>query len=152
MKFFIDNIFLIAVVLVSGGALLFPMLTQRGKRANPADVTLLINRSKATIVDVREAKDFSLGHLPDAKNIPFAEFDQRIGELDKFKSKTMVVVCQTGGMRASTAASKLTKAGFTDVVTLDGGIAAWKKANLPLAKPAQAKPSLAKTPAKPQAK
>lgn len=148
MKFFIDNIFLIAVVLISGGALLFPMLTQRGKRASPADVTLLINRSKATIVDVREAKDFALGHLPDAKNIALAEFDQRIGELDKFKSRTMVVVCQTGGMRAATAANKLTKAGFTDVVTLDGGIAAWKKANLPLAKPSAAKPSLAKSPVK----
>ncbi|MET0320428.1 MAG: rhodanese-like domain-containing protein [Duganella sp.] len=134
MKFFIDNIFLIAVVLVSGGALLFPMLTQRGKRASPADVTLLINRSKATIVDVREAKDFAVGHLPDAKNIPLADFDKRIGELDKFKSKSVVVVCQTGGMRAATAANKLAKAGFTDVVTLDGGIAAWQKANLPLKK------------------
>lgn len=142
MKFFIDNIFLIAVVLVSGGALLFPMLTQRGKRASPADVTLLINRSKATIVDVREAKDFAGGHLPDAKNIPLADFDKRIGELDKFKSKSVVVVCQTGGMRAATAANKLAKAGYTDVVTLDGGIAAWQKANLPLAK----------SPAKPLAK
>jgi rhodanese-related sulfurtransferase len=134
VKFFIDNIFLIAVVLVSGGALLFPMLTQRGKRASPADVTLLINRSKATIVDVREAKDFAGGHLPDAKNIPLADFDKRISELDKFKSKSVVVVCQTGGMRAATAANKLAKAGFTDVVTLDGGIAAWQKANLPLKK------------------
>lgn len=134
MKFFIDNIFLIAVVLVSGGALLWPALTQRGKRANPADVTLLINRSKATIVDVREAKDFAGGHLRDAKNIPLADFDKRIGELDKFKDKSVVVVCQTGGMRASTAANKLAKAGFADVVTLDGGIAAWQKAGLPLAK------------------
>lgn len=139
MKFFIDNIFLIAVVLVSGGALLWPVLTQRGKRANPSDVTLLINRSKATIVDVRDAKDFAGGHLPDAKNIPLAEFDQRIGELDKFKSKSVVVVCQTGGLRASSAAGRLVKAGFTDVVTLEGGLAAWQKAGLPLAKPAQAK-------------
>ena len=152
MKFFIDNIFIIAIVLVSGGALLWPLLTQRGKRATPQDVTLLINRSKATIVDVRDAKEFAEGHLLESKNIPLAELDKRIGELDKFKSKSMVVVCQTGGMRASTAANKLTKAGYTDVVTLDGGIAAWQKANLPLAKPSAAKPSLVKSPAKPQAK
>ena len=44
VKFFIDNIFLIAIVLLSGGALLFPVLTQRGKKASPAEVTLLINR------------------------------------------------------------------------------------------------------------
>ena len=145
MKFFIDNIFIIAVVLLSGGALLWPMLTQRGKRATPQDVTMLINRSKATIVDVRDAKEFANGSLPDAKNIPLAEFDQRIGELDKFKGKSVVVVCQAG-TRSSSAAAKLGKAGFADVVSLEGGIAAWQKAGYPLAKPAATftKPSLAK--------
>jgi rhodanese-related sulfurtransferase len=133
VKFFIDNIFLLAIVLVSGGALLWPLLTQRGKRATPQDVTLLINRSKATIVDVRDAKEFAEGHLPDARNIPLADLDQRVGELEKFKSKAVVVVCKTGA-RASAAAAKLAKAGFTDVVNLDGGIAAWQKAGLPLAK------------------
>ena len=133
MKFFIDNIFLLTIVLVSGGALLWPLLTQRGKRATPQDVTLLINRSKATIVDVRDAKEFAEGHLPEARNIPLAELDKRIGELDKFKSKSVVVVCKTGA-RASAAAAKLAKAGFTDVVNLDGGVAAWQKAGLPLAK------------------
>ncbi len=133
MKFFIDNILLIAIVLISGGALLWPALTRRGKSATPQDVTLLINRSKATIVDVRDAKEFAEGHLPEAKNIPLAELDQRIGELDKFKSKSVVVVCKSGA-RASSAAAKLAKAGFADVVNLDGGIAAWQKAGLPLAK------------------
>ena len=133
MKFFIDNIFIIAVVVLSGGALLWPLLTQRGKRATPQDVTMLINRSKATIVDVRDAKEFAEGHLLEAKNIPLAELDKRIGELDKFKSKSVVLVCKTGA-RASSAAAKLAKAGFADVVNLDGGIAAWQKAGLPLVK------------------
>jgi rhodanese-related sulfurtransferase len=133
VKFFIDNIFIIAIVLVSGGALLWPMLTQRGKRATPQDVTLLINRSKAAVVDVRDASEFAAGHLPEARNIPLGELDKRIGELEKFKSKSVVVVCKSGA-RASAAAAKLAKAGFTDVVNLDGGIAAWQKAGLPLAK------------------
>ena len=55
MKFFIDNIFLIAIVLVSGGALLWPSLTVRGKRGSPQDITMLINRGKTTILDVRDA-------------------------------------------------------------------------------------------------
>ena len=133
MKFFIDNIFIIAIVLLSGGALLWPVLTQRGKRASAQAVTLLINRDKATIVDVRDAAEFATGHLPNARNIPLADLDSRIGELDKLKSKSVVVVCQSGA-RASAAAGKLAKAGFTDVVNLDGGIAAWKTAGLPLAK------------------
>nr|WP_175001282.1 MULTISPECIES: rhodanese-like domain-containing protein [Duganella] len=113
--------------------MLWPVLTQRGKRASAQEVTLLINRSKATVVDVREATEFAAGHLPDAKNIPLGELSKRIGELDKFKSKSVVLVCQSGA-RANSAAGVLAKAGFADVVNLDGGIAAWQKAGLPLAK------------------
>ena len=133
MKFFIDNIFFIAIALISGAALLWPALTQRGKRASPQEATLLINRSKATVVDVREAAEFATGHLPEAKNIPLGELSSRIGELEKFKSKSVIVVCKTGA-RASSAAAKLATAGFTNVVNLDGGIAAWQKSGLPLAK------------------
>lgn len=133
MKFFIDNLFILAIVLLSGGALLWPVLTQRGKRASALQVTQLINRGKATIVDVRDAAEFAKGHLPDAKNIPLAELPNRIGELEKAKSKSVIVVCQSGA-RAATAAGKLEKAGFTDVHNLEGGIAAWQTAGLPIAK------------------
>ncbi|MYN42683.1 rhodanese-like domain-containing protein [Duganella sp. FT109W] len=133
MKFFIDNIFLIAIVLISGGALLWPALTVRGKRGTPQDITMLINRGKTTILDVRDAKDYADGHLPDAKNIPLADLDKRLPELDKFKSRSLIVVGKSDA-RASAAAAKLGKAGFADVVNLEGGVAAWQKAGLPLAK------------------
>lgn len=133
MKFFIDNIFLIAIVLVSGGALLWPSLTVRGKRGSPQDITMLINRGKTTILDVRDAKEYAEGHLPEAKNIPLAELDKRLPELDKFKSRSLIVVGKSDA-RGSAAAAKLGKAGFADVVNLEGGVAAWQKAGLPLAK------------------
>jgi rhodanese-related sulfurtransferase len=133
VKFVLDNIFLIAIVVLSGGALLLPALTQRGKKASPQEVTLLINRGKATIVDVRAASEFATGHLPDAKNIPLAELAQRGGELAKHKNKTAIVVCQKG-TRAFSAAKILEKAGFTEVLVLDGGIDAWRAQSLPIAK------------------
>lgn len=133
MKFILDHIFLIGIVLVSGGALLWPVLTQRGKKASALEVTQLINRSKATIVDVRDAAEYAKGHLPEAKNIPLGELAKRAGELDKFKSKTIVVVCQKGP-RAFGAAKILEKAGYENVVALEGGLAAWQTQGLPLAK------------------
>lgn len=133
MKFILDHIFLIGIVLVSGGALLWPSLTQRGKKATPAQATLLINRGKTTIVDVRSAEEFAGGRLPDAVNIPAAELAKRAGELEKSKNKTVIVVCQKG-TRAFGAAKILEKAGFTDVVVLDGGVAAWQAASLPIKK------------------
>jgi len=133
VKFILEHIFLIAIVLVSGGALLWPVLTQRGKKASALEVTQLINRSKAAIVDVRDAKEYATGHLPEARHIPLGELAKRAGELEKVKSKTIVVVCQKGP-RAFGAANILEKAGYTDVVALEGGMTAWQAQGLPVIK------------------
>jgi rhodanese-related sulfurtransferase len=133
VKFLLDQIFLIGIVVVSGGALLWPVLTQRGKKASAQEVVQLINRAKTTILDVREGAEYATGHLPDAKNIPLAELGTRIGELDKMKNRTIVVVCQKGN-RAFGAAKVLERAGFEQVVVLEGGQAAWQTAGMPLAK------------------
>lgn len=84
-------------------------------------------------MDVRSTEEFAGGHLRDAKNIPLADLSARIGELEKFKAKTVVLVCQSGA-RADKAAKILGAAGFTDVFSLDGGQPAWTTANLPITK------------------
>jgi rhodanese-related sulfurtransferase len=133
VKFIIDHIFTVALVLISGGALLWPALQPRGKRASALQVTQLLNRGKTTIIDVRTPQEFAVGHLRDAKNIPLADLAARIGELEKSKSRAVVVVCQSGA-RADKAVRQLAAAGFNDVVSLDGGLTAWQAAGLPVAK------------------
>ncbi|WP_426195490.1 rhodanese-like domain-containing protein [Massilia sp. DWR3-1-1] len=133
MKFILDHIFTIVIVLASGGYLLFAGLGRGGRRASPLEATQLINRGKTTIVDVRTPEEFAAGHLRDAKNIPLADLGTRIGELEKSKSRAIIVVCQSGA-RADKAVRQLAAAGFADVVRLDGGIAAWQTAGLPVAK------------------
>jgi rhodanese-related sulfurtransferase len=131
VKFIIDHILTVAIVVLSGGALLWPALRPSGRRASALQVTQLLNRGKTTVVDVRGADEFAGGHLRDAKNIPLADLANRIGELDKSKSRTVVVVCQTG-VRSDKATRQLAKAGFEDVVSLEGGLAAWQAAGLPV--------------------
>jgi rhodanese-related sulfurtransferase len=133
VKFIIDHIFTVALVVLSGGFLLWPALQPRGKRASALQVTQLINRGKTTVVDVRTAEEFAKGHLRDAKNIPLADLSTRIGELDKSKARSVVVVCQSGA-RADKAVRQLAAAGFEDVISLDGGLTAWQAAGLPVAK------------------
>ncbi len=133
VKFILDHLFVVAVVILSGGALLWPLLFARGKKASPLEVTQLLNRGKATIVDVSTEQEFANGHLRDAKNIPMKDLASRMGELDKFKGKPLIVVCQTGA-RSGMAAAKLAASGFEDAVSLDGGIAAWTTAGLPIIK------------------
>lgn len=143
MKFIIDHIFLFAIVILSGGALLWPLLAMRGKRATVLEVTQLINRGKTLVLDVRTAEEFAKGHLPDAKNIPLPELAKRMGELEKFKTRPIVVVCQKGS-RSATAVAALTGAGYAEATSLDGGIDEWNKQGLPLKTLSLAKPSLAK--------
>jgi rhodanese-related sulfurtransferase len=133
VKFILDHIFLVSIVVLSGGALLWPVLQARGKRASSLQVTQLINRGKSLILDVRDTAEFAAGHLRDAKHIPLADLATRMPELEKQKAKTVIVVCQSGA-RADKAAKLLAAAGFTDVVSLDGGQAAWVAAGLPITK------------------
>jgi rhodanese-related sulfurtransferase len=133
VKFIIENSWLIGIAVVSGGALLWPLLQQRGARVSLLQATQLINQGKAVIVDVRDPKEFALGHVREAKNIPSKELPQRIGELEKFKSKAIVVVCQSG-QQSIAATSRLKKAGFAEVYSLTGGLAAWQAQGLPVAK------------------
>jgi rhodanese-related sulfurtransferase len=133
VKFFIDNIWLIALVLISGGALLWPILQRRGQKVSLLQATQMINQGKTVVLDVREPAQFATGHLRDAKNIPFKELPNRMSELDKFKSKNVIVMCQSG-MQSAKATSQLKKAGFNDVVSLNGGLAAWQAQGLPVAK------------------
>ena len=133
MKFFIDNIWIIGLALVSGGALLFPALQRRGAKVTQLQATQLINQGKTVVLDVRDAAEFAAGHLQNAKNIPLAELPNRLKELEKSKSATIITVCERG-IRSATAAGVLNKAGFEQVVSLEGGVAAWKSQGLPTVK------------------
>lgn len=133
MKFLLDNIWLIGIALVSGGALVWPNLQRRGQHVSILQATQLINHGKGVILDVREPAEFAAGHMREAKNIPLKELSNRAGELDKFKSRTVIIVCQSG-MRSAKAAGQLKKAGFSEVVSLDGGMAAWRAQGLPIVK------------------
>ena len=133
MKFIIDNIWLFGLVLVSGGALLWPSLQRRGTKVSLLQATQMINQGKTLILDVREPAEFGTGHVRDAKNIPLKELTKRVGELEKFKSKAVIVVCSSG-VQSSKATSQLKVAGFNEVYSLSGGLAAWQAQGLPTAK------------------
>jgi rhodanese-related sulfurtransferase len=133
VQFFIQNSWLIALAIVSGGLLLFPTLQRGGARLSILQATQLVNQNKGVFVDVRSAADYAAGHIRDARNIPLPELKARSSELDKFKSKTVIVVCSSGSQSAK-AVSQLKSAGFGEVYSLDGGLAAWQAQGLPTAK------------------
>jgi len=133
VKFIIDNIWLIALIVISGGALLIPALQRSGAKVSVMQATQLMNQGKCTVLDVRDATEFEAGHIKSAKNIPISELAKRLTELEKQKNQSVIAVCASG-TRSSTAVAMLTRAAFAQVVSLDGGMKAWQEQGLPTVK------------------
>jgi len=123
---------LVGVLLV----LVFLYIQHDIKRGAPAisihQLTTLVNRENALIVDVREATEFKDGHIVDALHIPFAKLKERSSELDKHKDKPIIVVDKMG-QHSGAAGKQLKDAGF-NVSRLDGGMTEWRNSNLPVVK------------------
>jgi rhodanese-related sulfurtransferase len=96
----------------------------------PTDAVRLINND-AMIIDLRSAESYSRGHIVNARNIPYDEFDANRDKVAKFKSKPIVTVCDSGPSSNKVAAS-LRKSGFENVYGLKGGMSAWSQAGLPV--------------------
>ena len=81
------------------------------------------------LVDVREPYELTgvLGALEGVLNIPIGSLASRLDDLGD-TGQDILVVCRSGA-RATTGAQILTKAGFTNVRVLEGGMLAWRREN-----------------------
>jgi len=132
VEFIRNNILLIAVAVVSGAMLIWPLLRRGtgGPHVDPAGATHLINREDALVIDVREPGEFGAGHILGAKNVPLGTIGSR-ADIAKKKDRPLIVYCDSGA-RASKAAAALRGQGYTRVVSLTGGLGAWQGAGLPV--------------------
>jgi rhodanese-related sulfurtransferase len=131
----IDNLELIALLLVSGSALFLPTLSTliSGKGLSPTEATIWMNRRKAAVLDLRPEADFKAGHLPGAKHISVERISAGIDKLKLDRKNPIILVCQSG-MSARKVVPELKKQGFLEVAVLDGGVQGWQAAALPLVK------------------
>lgn len=106
----------------------------RGYKAlRPAELTALINRDNALVIDLSASGEFEKGHIAGSRSVQVSQFDPESKQLANAKALPVVAVCRTGQASAD-AAKRLKKAGFEQVYWLDGGIQAWQQADLPLIK------------------
>ncbi len=130
---FATNHYLLSGAFVAALALLIVSESRRGGRSiTTRELTELVNRAQAVIVDLRSHKDFSTGHIVGALNIPYDKLAERMVELEKHKNNTVILV-DAMGQHAGSACRDLKKAGF-DAVKLSGGISSWRADSLPVVK------------------
>jgi rhodanese-related sulfurtransferase len=134
VKFIIDNWMLFAVALGSATMLFLPQIKgAAGGTLTSAGAVQLMNREKAVVIDVSEPEEFALGHMNNAKNVPFGQLEDKLASQVKNKELPLILVCASGA-RSNRAVSVAKKLGFTNVQALAGGLKSWKEANLPLEK------------------
>lgn len=88
---------------------------------------------KFFLVDVREESEYAKDHLPKAihlgKGIIERDIEARVPDLN-----TPLVLYCGGGFRSALAADNLQKMGYTNVISMDGGIRDWREKGFPLTK------------------
>ena len=134
MDFFSDqtNLLLIIVAITAAIALAMPSFLQRGARqVSVNDAIKLTNAQEGLFLDVRSSEHYKAGNIPQSRNLPAADVPNKMGGLPK--DKPIIVVCERG-RSAVGVVNTLKSNGFQDVYVLQGGLAAWVEAGMPLAK------------------
>jgi len=114
----------------------FPPLAElnRVRQLTPQEVQQQLTRhGRPVLLDVREPEEFTgeLGHIAGSILIPLKELPARVGELEPYKDRDIVVICRAG-VRSTTAAALLTGLGFEHVANLKGGMVEWDDQRLPV--------------------
>ena len=106
-------------------------MNKGGKKIETNELTRLVNKENAILIDLRKKEDYENGHIMTALNYPHQEFDNQMHELDKFKERPIILVCDMGRNSANIG-EKLKKAEFEKTFRLNGGMMTWTQENLPV--------------------
>ena len=106
-------------------------MNKGGKKIEPNELTRLVNKENAILIDLRKKEDYENGHIMTALSYPHHEFDNQMHELDKFKERPIILVCDMGRNSANIG-EKLKKAEFEKTFRLNGGMMTWTQENLPV--------------------
>ena len=90
---------------------------------------MLDSGGECQVIDVREFSEFNNERIADAQLMPLSNFEKHAAEIDH--DKPVFLMCRSGN-RAKQAAERLIRKGFTDVHVVQGGMAAWAGADLPV--------------------
>lgn len=128
-----NHLFLAGAFVVMLVAFVVNEMRRGGRTISAQELVHLVNRESALVLDIRDRKEFEAGHIVGARNIPFAALESRIGELEPWRDRPVVVACKIG-QNSGAAGTLLRKAGFENVMRLAGGMTEWRNSSLPVVK------------------
>lgn len=102
-------------------------LTNKFKPVTYSELTNLINKDKITLVDLRDEKDYTNGHIIDSLNLTIESIEK-----NKFNKQQPIITYSDNDKDSIKAAQEYVKQGYQMVYYLQGGIQSWVENNMPL--------------------
>lgn len=132
LQFSAQHITLVGSLLLTG-TLLIILETLRhyfiSKPLSPTLAALFIKRQQAILLDLRDSVHFLAGHLPNAQSVNFETLKETLSQI---KADSPIIFITENNEPSLKVLQLCRKAGFNQLHHLEGGVEAWKNANLPL--------------------
>lgn len=96
-----------------------------------SDAKEMLDKGGYVFLDCREPKEFKMGHVPGAVNIPRGLIEFKIAKTIPDKNAKIVCYCKVGG-RGCLSVCTLCRMGYKNAVNMAGGWKAWEKAGYPV--------------------
>lgn len=114
----------------------FLALVESAKKAvrtcTPAEVKSRLERGdRFALIDVREDREFAIDHARGARHMGRGVLERDIENAFPDRDAELVLYCG-GGFRSTLAAESLAKMGYRKVISMDGGMRAWREAGYPV--------------------
>lgn len=122
---------LVSAILALIAVLFFHESRKGGAQVGAIQLANMVNHHNALVVDLRDESEFTKGHIAGAINMPYASIRTNNDALNAHKTRTLIMVCKMGQFSASIA-KQLRSGGYTQVLRLRGGIAEWRRQQMPL--------------------
>ncbi|MFL5832132.1 MAG: molybdopterin-synthase adenylyltransferase MoeB [Solirubrobacteraceae bacterium] len=107
------------------GAEVLRQIKSRIDEVDPAVVREQVSNG-AVVIDVREAEEWSTGHIPGAKHVPKSYLESRIEGAAPDRDQHVILYCQSGNRSAWAARTLIEDLGYANVESMTGGITLWK--------------------------
>src|SRR5947208_3966088 len=107
------------------GAEVLRQIKSRIDEVDPAVVREQVSNG-AVVIDVREAEEWSTGHIPGAKHVPKSYLESRIDAAAPDRPQHVILYCQSGNRSAWAARTLVDDLGYENVESMTGGITLWK--------------------------
>ena len=134
LDFFFQQWHLFALLVVITFLLAYPTAVPGAvRRVSVTELGRLQARENAVVIDVSTASEFADGHISQAVNLPLETLNDNLNKLNKYQQRPLILTCATGS-RCNKAAALLRRTETGQKYILEGGLANWRRENMPLVK------------------